>query len=314
MKLFYFSCFAVFLLVSCAKTSEPLSPPVAPTPPPVTPVTPVVPVAKNSFPYLVNTYRGEFDEIMRFEFNTANQLVSINILNFDTSTAPRTFLFYDTAQITFSYKDANSPASSYTFSWYDGNVYPATQGTENHILLYDSQGRMIKDSMSSDIDSSNPNPLLLNTIFSYQPGYILMKEGNQNIYYPDGIFQNGLDTITLQNGNITSNNNYYVFSTSVTLYESDHSDFLTQKNPIYRSDIANSLGPLLQSYYFHMIEYIGDFISVNLPTHSTSFMPPSKSGDITFTIISDSSSRVVETIGKDPSGVVKIQSFYQYKD
>jgi hypothetical protein len=249
--------------------------------------------AANSYLSSVVAYSPQQRVVDFFSYDSAHRLDSFVQTVYDTSSGiPE----YGTFQVQFIYQGANVYPSYY-------NLYDTLQGNygDYHLLSYDGQGRISKDtslSGSGYVDYfTYPNNNIASTV---------LWEGTAD--------NNQIDTLFITNGNISAEHIY----TSDIPGQPDVSQgavnygFSSIPNPGYHADISNSIGPLLTIMGIDGYGSAADFISKNaldqlsgigsgLPTGTT----------ITYTLTKDSKGRLA-TMSASYGGVTgkDVYSYY----
>lgn len=256
-----------------------------------------------------NDLVASFSEFMRgfpnqhtvvdFDYDQNQQLASIHLHKYDTSGG---IPYMDSSLITFTVADQSTAPPAYDITWMIGTLNPHEIFTEHHILEYDDQKRIIKDSMASSTayepyTANDP----YNIKYSYSSGNVIMEELYPDLQSPDGYSHGRLDTLFLADGNLIKRTRYlessgfdmlghYIIDQQFA--ESDTYLYSADTNPLYQADLANSLGALLR------YKEIGDFISSNLmsqwqiSTPSNQTPPP-----ISYSWSADESGRITQGLG-----------------
>jgi len=172
------------------------------------------------------------------------------------------------------------------FTFSGGNALPAgytytmnTDAPKSHVLAYDGQGRIIKDtSLSGDH---------FVTYYTYSGNYII------NTILFDGTYNDAqIDSLKVTDGNITGTK---VWGADQGTWEKQGDVTLahvTAANPGYKEPVANAIGPLL--YVLSVYNYGGynDFISkalTNKISGEADGLPP---GGFNYSVSVDASARV----------------------
>lgn len=180
----------------------------------------------------------------------------------------------------------HSSVITFDFTFSGGNALPAgytytfdTDAPKSHVLEYDGQGRIIKDtSLSGD---------QFVTYYTYSGNYII------NTILFDGTYNDAqIDSLKVTDGNITGTK---VWGADQGAWEKQGDVTLghvTAANPGYKEPVANAIGPLL--YVLTLYNYGGynDFISkalTNKITGTADGLPP---GGYNWSVSVDASGRV----------------------
>ncbi len=232
-------------------------------------------------PFITKTVRN-------FTYDQNQELGAVHTHTYDTVGGQA---FLDTSLITYPSNSATTPPASYDITWVMGSVNPAQGATEHHLLYYDGQSRIVKDSISSKTDISNPTPKLYTTNFIYANSNIIVQYLYQNPSGPDINSMVGLDTFMLANGNLSNTIQYNVVPLDTGFYRSDSYLYSPSKNPLYESTLANRLGAALR------FNNIGDFISPYLMSQWTMNLAGNNQFTRNYNWVTDSLGRVVQGFG-----------------
>ncbi len=189
----------------------------------------------------------------------------------------------DSASYTFTFSGNSSVPTSYAAS-YTG--FTGT-GAEQHNLYYDSQNRIIKDSLL--------NPLINGfAALNYYYGYNLIVYDIIN-KTDSGLVSIQKDSLLLNaSGNVTADNSHYLDYNNQPSAEHDLITFSNYANPLYEKNLAGSLGPFLTTLLSH------DFISSSLFSSLTYNYQSGSTDILTYTWTTDTRGRVIK--GVEPSG------------
>ena len=226
--------------------------------------------------------------VRNFTYDQNQALGAVHTYTYDTIGGQA---FLDTSLITYPSSSATTPPASYDITWVMGSVNPAQGATEHHLLYYDGQSRIVKDSTSSKTDISNPTPKLYTTNFIYANSNIIVQYLYQNPSGPDINSMVGLDTFMLANGNLGNTIQYNVVPLDTGFYRSDSYLYSASKNPLYESTLANRLGAALR------FNNIGDFISPYLMSQWTMNLAGNNQFTRNYNWVTDSLGRVVQGFG-----------------
>jgi hypothetical protein len=184
-----------------------------------------------------------------FRYDAKNNITSISYTYINDVGPYETI---DTGTYYFTIDATKMLASSYTFI--DRKYYYTEAKTENHVLSYDSQNRLILD---STISYSSPDELPKGVHYQYIDNAVIL----QHTIKPYDIYIEMQDSILLNNGNFNYFSEFYWSGTDWTKQFSYTREVLTNyPNPFYYSRLSNSLGA------FYIFMNISDFLSKNLTT------------------------------------------------
>lgn len=179
-----------------------------------------------------------------FSYDSLHRLIQFSQYDYDsTSGSP----MYNSSTVNFTYQDNATSPTRYVYADTLLGSYD-----DIHILSYDAQGRIAKDTSYSGSGFV--------TYYSYpnnNPAATVLFEGT-----PD---DNQIDTLFLTNGNVGSEHIY----TSNIPGQPDVLDgnvqygFSSTANPAYHASITNSIGPLLSILEIDGFGGFVDFISKN---------------------------------------------------
>ncbi len=241
--------------------------------------------------------------VRNFTYDQNQELGAVHTHTYDTSGGQA---YLDSSLITYPSSSPTTPPASYDITWVIGSVNPAQGATEHHLLYYDGQNRIVKDSMSSKTNITN-SPDLFTTNFIYASSNIIAQYLYQNPNGPDINSMVGLDTFTIANSNLGNTIQYNVQPGDTSFYRSDNYLYSNSKNPLYESTLANRLGAVLR------FNNIGDFISPYLMSQWTMNMGGNNQFTRNYTWVTDSEGRIVQGFGTDKiSGQVTDYWTFQY--
>lgn len=239
-----FSCILIscFLLISsCKKTSTAVNPP---------------PVAKSNLPILVTEYIPHSQRILTgLTYGSGGWPATISIHTYDTTGG---IGYRDTALIRFQLTDSLTPPGSYDISWVIGTAPPDFGAIEHHLLYYDNNHRIVKDSTASTTGLD-----LASSKFIYNGSQIIVQKFDVSPQFPEFYSPYEQDTLGVVAGNIFRFIGYYLGGSSPAFTERDVYTASTYPNPLYQTRVSNSLGAMLRLTSFGY-GYIGDFLSANL--------------------------------------------------
>lgn len=141
----------------------------------------------------------------------------------------------DTARISFNYNGNDSLPFSYTY--YDANT--GNPQTESHVLKYDDQGRITRDT----VDGSSKGYYI-----SYGDNLIVVQKLT---HYGWTSYQ--IDSFFLNKGNIVTYKNYIANSSGATLSNTTNFTYYSTANPLYQSLYGARTGAFIRefsAYYF----------------------------------------------------------------
>ena len=194
--------------------------------------------------------------IYRYTYNVNNNLTHITYYNSGNDNDLRKWV--DSGSQSFLYKQNESfPRNCTTI--YRKDFYTSPNIT-NDTLIYDSQGRIMVDSVLSGSGKSSSNR------YYYSDNIINVAEWNGNSI--------SMDTIVLSNGNLIKMGWGFAYGDSYT-----RSNYSNYPNPFYNPTIANMLGALFTDGNWF------DGLSVNLPDLGSA------------TVTTDSQGRIVKLTG-----------------
>lgn len=278
MKLIFVFSIAIFALAACSKSGNPDHPnPTKDT---------VLLSVSEYFP----AYHSRSAE--SFSYNEQKQLVSFRIYHYDSTLGPN----LDSVLITFSYTDNNFPPAAYDLTWFNDTLTPPNGYTAHHLLFYDDQKRVVEDSATSSLDGS----LALDKYF-YNSGSIVAGRARFETGVPDYILWE-VDTLFISAGNVDHRSIYDVqgtfggqqhYTLTYNYFEELSSyQYSSDSNPLFETDLSNSLGPLL------VAGNIGDYFSPKLMNQWTDQLSLSSTPPPTiYSFTKDPAGRVVQAAG-----------------
>jgi hypothetical protein len=260
----------------------------------VTPTPPVPPATTSSLS--ITEYKPHVQKLVTDLTYDADQWpATIRIHSFDTLGG---IGYRDTALITFQRSNSANPPESYDINWLIGTSPPDFGATEHHLLYYDNQSRIIKDSTSQTTGLD-----LASTVFIYNGNLITIQKYSYAAQVPGSWLMYEQDTLNLASGNIGGYIGYYLGNgTSPIFTELDSYMSSDAGNPLYQPSVANSLGALFRSDFIGY-NYIGDFISPKLMSQWG--YTPSQNQALTqldYAWTTDTQGRVVQGSGTDVNG------------
>jgi len=202
------------------------------------------PVAASSYVSSVVFYASLQKTVDSFYYDSTHLLDTFTQTTYDTS---GTNYFYDSYTVRFIYQSPNTFPSYYY-------MYDVTKGNygDYHLLSYDGQGRISKDTSLSGSGYV--------TYYSYPNNNIAA------IDLPEGNVQdNTMDTFYITNENVSS----YAIYASVIPNQPDIQQIYAQNiytsvaNPVYHTAITSTIGPLLNNIEYTNGVAFMDFLSKN---------------------------------------------------
>lgn len=226
----------------------------------------------NSWLSSVTNYSAQESIVDSFSYDSSHRLASFMQFEFDSSGG---YPISANWSAIFSLPAGSSAApTSYT-----NNL---TGTTELHLLTYDAQGRILKDS------STGSSGWVI--YFGYPNGNIAI-----NAYYDGTVANSILDTLFMSNGNIASMHGYGPNNagTADSLEGAIKYGFSGIANPGYHSTLTSSIGPLI--YILQISGYGGIFDNISQKTLNSisgqsDGLPPGVT--ITYTLTTDSQGRL----------------------
>jgi len=194
--------------------------------------------------------------IYTFNYDVNSNLIHISYNNSTVDKYKNSWI--DSGSQSFYYKQNESFPRNYT-SIYRKSFYTWTS-ISNDTLIYNSQGRIMVDSVLSGAGKSSSNR------YYYSGNIINLAEWNGNSI--------SMDTIVLSNGNLIKMGWGFAYGDSYT-----RSNYSNYPNPFYNPYIANMLGALFTDGNWF------DGLSVNLPDLGSA------------TVTTDSQGRIVKLTG-----------------
>jgi hypothetical protein len=269
---------------SCTKSSNP---------PPTTP--PAEDTLVKSYTLYYPQLHTKLVEFFSYDQNA--KLAKISGTNYDSTSG----VTIDSAILSFNISDANAlPTYLDVTNYAQGN--PIAGLTDHHLLYFDNNNRLIKDSISeSDVQDSAVQKLYYDDNGNYTVEYY---EPDPNA--PGGPFAlNQNDTTMVQSGNISNeiNYSYYQGNQILTYYKSQMSG--AQNNPLYNDKLATAFGS------FFLFNEVGDFLSQNLPSQTTDQEGSGAEQVILhYTWSTNADGKVIQGVATDDGGAIqKIYTF-----
>jgi hypothetical protein len=208
----------------------------------------------NSYLASVLNYSPQAQVVNSFTYDNAHRLTVFSQYDYDTTTGyPR----YGSLITTFTY--AGNSAIPATYSETANGSAP-----DLHMLYYDGGSRIIKDtSLSGDGYVA---------YYSY-PGNNI----SSIVLFKGNMTDNQIDTQFVNNGNVITKHIYYPndAGTADSLEAAAQYGYLPDVNPCYHTEMAVTIGPLLNTLTFDGFGDFGDFVSANAVSQLSGFgVPP----------------------------------------
>jgi hypothetical protein len=215
---------------------------------------PVIP-DKTVLPQAITRYYSMYHLISyrNFSFDSSQHLVRIYVRQNDTLDVIAPDVEVDSGTYLLDLDPVTYLPRGYRLDYKKG--YQGAQSyVETHLLYYNSQKQLIKDSGLMALPGQNPNPVT--KYYTYLGATTLCNS-----------FWNGApffrDTIITSNGNVNYySTNYSDGNGGWTNQFRGTMTYSTAQNPLYSTDLSNNLGAFL------LIEGIDDFISKNLSNNN----------------------------------------------
>lgn len=212
--------------------------------------------------YTTNSQSG-FDQVSQTDslyFDANQNLTKIRIIFYETRSG---IIENDTSSFNFTINPATGLATSYTvMTHYSPGSEPET---ESHNLIYDNQNRLIMD---TTITKQNDPVYQSSVHFTYAGNMAICSEYNLTVSL--GYAPIAVDTITLNNGNISRQVHYehagsdsLVFDAANSMAINNYSGFA---NPLYSQRLSSSLGVFFRRQYLRLMPSYMDCLSKNLPS------------------------------------------------
>jgi hypothetical protein len=266
--------------VSCSKPND-------------TPAPPVVNSLVKSFS--VSYPQSHIKNVTIFTYQQTDLLGNIREYGYDTT---NNIAAQDSISISFKLTDASTPPGSYDVTYSDFQTPPAIN-TYHHLLTYDVQNRVIVDSVAT---STNNNNTVIHGLYD--------GSGNTTIqwFYPDasvssGYSVNQIDTLFIPSANLQTEINYSVNQGIENFNYLFTRTYSSNINPLYNSLISKSVGCIL------VFSQLGDYVSKNLPTQSSSQQLGSSGSSVDYVWTTDSSGKVVSGIGTDHTSNLVVEEY-----
>ena len=272
-----------YTLFSCAKSSNP-------TPKPL----PADDTQVKSYTLYSPQLHSKLVEFFSYDQN--DKMATISGHTYDTTSVA----WNDSVYLSFNISDANTLPAYMDVTNY-GQGEPAGGYTDHHLLYYDNNSRLIKDSISeSNVLDSAVQKLYYDDLGNYTVEYY---EPNANARGGPFIMTQN-DTIIVQSGNLASeiNYSYYQGSQTFNYYKKQMSG--AQSNPLYNNKLSTTFGS------FFLFNEVGDFLSKNLPSQTTDQEGGSDQITLNYTWTTNTDGKVVQGIATDNGGTVqKVYTF-----
>lgn len=191
-------------------------------------------------------------ELRTYLYDSSQNLAGIFFRQNDTTNVGAGTFTVDSGSYRFDVDPATNLPSGYLLDYRKGSVGGQTV-IESHLLHYNSQHQLIKDSGLLAVPGQNPNP----------PTKYYLPAGNTIVC---NTFRNGsasqTDTLISANGNLVYAASYLSNGSGWTKTFSSSYTYSKAASPFYNHGLSNSLGAFL------MVEGIGDFLSINLTNNN----------------------------------------------
>ena len=185
-------------------------------------------------------------------YDSSQNLAGVFFRENDTTNVGAGIFTVDSGSYRFHVDPATNLPSGYLLDYRKGSVGGQTV-VESHLLYYNPQHQLIKDSGLLAVSGQNPNP----------PTKYYLPAGNTIVC---NTFRNGSasqkDTLISANGNLVYAASYLSNGSGWTKAFSISYTYSTAAGPFYNQGLSNSLGAFL------MEEGIGDFLSKNLTNNN----------------------------------------------
>ena len=191
-----------------------------------------------------NTHARQTNSIL---YDPNNRMIECRRMFFDTimsSSGSITNVASGHTSFVFSYSGSNQLPSSYL------TTYSYSSSTQHHLLTYDNDNQIIKDSSVQQ----SPASVLSNIYFSYAPNTLVAKTIN-----PSGFSGFRVDSLLLQNGNVTSR--YYKFTPQSASNSVDQVTYSTIPNPLSN---FKGIGILLYEIGGNYFDYVSRNLFSNI--------------------------------------------------
>jgi hypothetical protein len=280
IQLFFISLLAL-VFFSCTKTSTPN----------------LGPAFQDSLPNSFSLYLPQLHSkgVEMFGYDAQTQLATINAYSYDTSSGTPAI---DSFFVSFTLGSVGVPPSAFDEIYHFQGDPPAGE-SEHHVLFYDTQNRVILDSITASTTSN----------FAVQH-YLYDINGNTTVQWlfgdpqtPGSYAISQIDTMFIQSENILTDINYSF--TDGTLNHLFTRNYSSHVNPLYNPALANSLGCLLVFNNFF------DFRSKNLPTQFTDQENGSPIVTINYLWSTDATGSVIKGVGTNAADGTILQ-IYSY--
>ena len=224
MKKITWSVLLVFIFLACKKDPAPSSKILA---------------GSQITSYTRHDALGHKLQIDSLTYDRGGMVANYQSWTYDSTANP---ILTDYENYSFSFPAGSTLPNAYRYSITSSQT---SSTAESHLLYYDGQGRIIKDSLNLPLNN-------LTRYYSYINNFITIESKQYGTSFSEK------DTFVVSAGNV-SDYNYYYFEPAIIasfLVNAKYTDFA---NPFYNKILASSLGA------FFLEEIRGDFISVNMP-------------------------------------------------
>jgi hypothetical protein len=271
---FKYGCIALILgFFSCVKTGSP--DPVIP-PPPDPPLTDGL--VKSLTTYLAG---ARSKTVQQFSYDQNQLLTGMRSYTYDSLFDP----YVDSMSVTLGSWQSGKPPVFYDVL-YRYHWAPASGLSEHHLLFYDNQNRIIRDSIADGTNGNNSNTV----VYTYDDvaGSVM---GKNTVYLngsPPTVQVNGTDSFLIESENIT----YHVRYESQVYDQESDVIYSTTPNPLYNEIFAKSVGIILTFQSF------GNFRNKDMPGHALFIDPSFNALTFNYRWAMDAKGRVVSGIGE----------------
>ena len=248
--------------------------------------------SNSSYVSSVRAHTSQVQLVDSFTYDNAHRLTVFAQYDYDTTTGTPVS---DGLIATFSYTGSSQLPASYTAVQLSN---PAN--SDLHKLYFDGQNRIVKDTSISGSGYVN--------YFSYPGGNLVSK-----VLFDGTAGNDQVDTSFLSNGNISSQHIYYPNNagTADSLSGAPQYGYSSSLNPLYHTEIAGSVGLLLNLLAIDGYGGISDFVSpnaVNKESNLGNGIPAAYT--LNFNLTSDSKGRVYLVGFSSPGGSSSILYTY----
>ena len=255
--------------------------------------------------YTVYNPGNHVKKVQYFEYDASNQLAAVHGYTYDTSDVSNGVDgIVDSFTLRISLSGTTAPPPSYDIVYQFHYSEPG--GTsEHHLLEYDGQNRVIRDSISDGTNNTNQT--------SYHIRY--GPDGNpwcDNLYWnsmvSDSAIVSSLDTLVIENENVGYRLFIHYVNYDSWVYNYISSDY---PNPLYSEPFAKSMALTL------VIHNFSDFRSKNLPHRADIILQNYTPTTLIYTWTTDDKGRVVSGYSRSGiggTGPLVEMIYYTYRD